>query len=592
MHSHHSDMFNGIEFGISFEVRGRIPTDPPPVPTATTTIATRTAQGDGHAKSIPVTPTDQAKESIKDGKISKDEQAALDKTPAGKGVVKDEQKRLSGAVQAAEGNDYVKNKDGKLELRDGKPIKTSDVYAGGYAGSYGVPQALDPDTDHEKRVGKLGKEQNADELQGRIDKLKADGTEIGVPELKADKDKRLAEEGKVVDVIVDKTAYVGTLEAEKAELAKSGNADAANDFQKLREEAQGPLEKFIKNDGQVYEPDVFGDDWDKVDAKPEDASKQFDTLAKQYNEHPDLLDQWAAHQGDSNDAVGNMEEHLKGIDDPDLHDKIAGRYEAAQELKGIFERYNKAKGSADGTNDRVQQIDAEIGTTNASIEDDKKVLSSESKSTLEKRLAPIDGIIPAAPTETTTTTGGGKSSTSTPTDTTQANPPHKPGASTPSDPGTDASNSNPNPTPGTGAAATPATPVKKDVKIDYTTPERQKEVLAKAQERELLPAGNTSFDAKGQAVYEVQKGDSYWRIADMSDGQPPHAFDTDHFTKMLNSNSEALGRDPGVGMLYIGDPVVLPNRSVQDLVQLLKLPETEQVEEPAPAAQPTPRNVR
>ncbi|MCW2926684.1 MAG: hypothetical protein JWM86_652 [Thermoleophilia bacterium] len=541
MHQHHVDMFNGLEAGLQLREYayggGGVSA---PSPTRTTVLHQRETKTDGKTKSMPVTPTDQAKEAIKDGRISKAEKTAFDKTPVTKEIVKDEQKRLAEAVKTATGSDHLRDKDGKLVLRDGKPTPAVN-----YAGGRGYAPVNQP-TKHEQAVADLkeSKDGNADQIKTRIEQLKADGVSASeLAPLEKKRDERLAAEGKVADVIVDKTAYVGTLEAEKAELT-SATGTQEQQRTELRTKAQDALERFIKHDGQVHEPDVFGDDWDNRET--EDPEKLFNDLAKKFKDEPKLLDQWVSHQGDQNDGVEDWDKHLSGIDDPNLYDKVLGRKQAAEELTSIFKQYNAA--DSDASSERIEQIDAEIGIVNDSIKADREVLSSETTKALDAKLAPVDGIIPSEPVVA-----------------------DRPGKTAPGTPSGSNGTENTNGQGGDNPVDKPAEPVK----IDYTKPEAQKQVIAKAQEANLLPAENVTFNGKGEAQYKVQSGDSYWRIADMSDGKAPHEFDSQHFTTMLTDNSARLNRDPQVGMLYVDDEVVIPGRNVQDLVKLLNLPLTE-----------------
>ncbi|MCB0878090.1 MAG: hypothetical protein KDC46_03830, partial [Thermoleophilia bacterium] len=124
-------------------------------------------------------------------------------------------------------------------------------------------------------------------------------------------------------------------------------------------------------------------------------------------------------------------------------------------------------------------------------------------------------------------------------------------------------------------------PKTRTVTIDYTTDENRAKVLKAAQRKHLLPKQHTSFNEKGQAVYKVQSGDSYWRIADMSDGKPSDQFDFDHFRTTLNVNSKRFGRSPESGLIHPGEKVLLKDRSIDDLVKLLGLPTTYEEEIPA-----------
>jgi hypothetical protein len=116
-------------------------------------------------------------------------------------------------------------------------------------------------------------------------------------------------------------------------------------------------------------------------------------------------------------------------------------------------------------------------------------------------------------------------------------------------------------------------------------------VLKAAQDKHLLPGGNTAFDKKGNAVYTVQSGDSFWRVADQADGRGSGGLDAGYFQQTVDTNLERLGRSDA-NYLEIGDQLVLPGRSVDELVKLLQLPTTEQVEVEEQVREQAPRGGR
>jgi hypothetical protein len=336
----------------------------------------------------------------------------------------------------------------------------------------------------------------------------------------------------------------------------------------LRTEAQPWIEQFNANGGQYYEGnDLFGDDWDASEV-------DFDRLAERFHSDPDKLAQFATVQGhnDGDDiaakSASEYQEYLADRDPADA-ERIDARFQAAQELTKVFERYDTARNSSDTSSGRIGQIDDQVGALTALNVEDRAVLSASTIAQLDAANEQTPGIIEDENTTDVEPAADEKppadETDPAPADTAPADGAE--GSSTPPEhPGTVDSSETP------GAA------------IDYNTPERRSEVLATAQEQNLLPAANTSFGADGQAVYSVQRGDSYWRISDMSDGKPSNEFDMQHFQANLQSNSQRLGRDPQVGMLDIGDEIILPNRSIDDLVKLLNLPTVEQ----APAEEPAP----
>lgn len=529
-----------------------------PAPTPTTTVHSRPVTGDaGKTKTVPVTPTDQVKEAIKDGAISKQEKTAFDKTPAASSqVLTSEQKRLSDAVKQAQGDDLERDDKGRVKLEDGKLV--------------GKPEAIINPTAHEKLVKSLGEskgDESLDQIDSRIKQLEEAGATVGLDALKQERAQRAGDEAKVVGVVEDKLALVGTLEADKLALDDSATKVAKDDYQSLRTEAQKYIEQFNANGGQYYEGnDWFGDDWDtsKVD---------FDRLAERFHDDPDKLKEFAEVQGQDDDhlrgkSTEEVGEYLANLDDSEEATKIALRYQAAQELQGIFGRYNTARDAVDGQKGQSAALDAEIGYLNDSIETDLSVLSPESIETVEKHVTPIDGIIekpevtpePTKPSDTTGHERPGKTSPTSPSEKPDGTPP-KPGE-----------------TPPAGGPDGTA--------IDYSKPAQRTQVLAQAQKQNLLPEQNVEFNDKGEAVYQVQSGDSYWRIADMSDGKPQDQFDPQHFSALVTTNSERLGRDPQVGLIHPDEQVIIQGRSVEELVKLLGLPATEDV----PAEDPGPEN--
>ncbi len=559
MHRHFEDRFDASDLGIRTATRSRLLVDGggggKPAPTPTTTLHTREVTNEKRTKSVPVTPTDQVKEAIKDGAISAKEKTAFDKSPTATAeVLTSEQSRLTDAVRKAQGDDLVRGDDGRVKIEDGKPVVNAS-------------SVLEP-TEHERRVKTLAESRGSeglDKIDERISQLEAAGASVGLEALRERRAQRAAEEAQVVDVVEDKLALVGTLEAEKVTLAAATSADAKDDYQALRTEAQKHIEQFNANGGQFYEGnDWFGDDWDTTEV-------DFDRLAERFHGDPDKLKQFAEVQGQDDDhlqgkSAEEIGEYLTSIDDTEESTRIALRHQAAQELQDIFGRYNTARDAVEGQAGRSVAIDTEIAYLNDSIETDLSALSPESLEAIEQHITPIDGILDAP-----------RSSSATPTDTPRPTEPS--GSDRPA-------NDRPNKTsPATPSGAPDATPepTVRTVDIDYSTPERRQQVLTQAQQQNLLPEQNVAFNDSGEAVYTVQPNDSYWRIADMSDGTAPHEFDSQHFTQLVTSNSERLGRDPQVGLIHPNEQVIIQHRSVAELVQLLALPTTEDVPvEPAP----------
>lgn len=531
MHLHFTDTFEGRESGLARREYARQATIDGGGGSTVPVVRHRPVKDeDGKVRKVPVTATDQVKETIKDGTFSKAEKTAFAKTPATRDIVKSEQERLSEAVRKADGT---------------RP----DRVTGGRS-AYVAPVT----TEHRQRVAELGEGETADDLTGRIKDLKDSGVTTGVELLQDRRDDRLAEEAKVVDVIVDKTAYVGTLQVEKDGLVAGGETEKID---KLRDKAAPLLEQFIAAEGQVHEGDLVGDDWDGI--KAEDADAAFDEVAEGFLDDPDRLEEFVAHQGDDHDAIENWDEHLADIDDPEMFDNVVVRKEVAEKLAPIFEQYVELQETSEGSEERIEAIDAEIDDVRSTISTDRDVLSTRSENLLDRELAPTRGIIPELPVEQTVErhaedTSGSEGSGGMGSDRNSGHP------------------TNPDITGPTGADAAERRAEQDRVeKVDYTTPEGQQRVVQQAAKRNLLPP-DVTFDKQGQAVYTVQPNDSYWRIAEMSSGKD--GLDAQHFLTTAQSNSERLGRDPVVGLIHPGEKVYIPGRSIEELVMLMDLPKT------------------
>lgn len=473
-------------------------------------------------KTVSVTPLDQVKEAVKDGKISAKEQTTFDKTPVTKTIVKDEQSRLTRALERA----------GATPSTPSSPMQP---------------------TEHTSRVIDLAQsKQQGRDLKALDTKIAHhSGTDAGLAVLKQERDARATSEQQVANVIEDRESLIGTLESEKADLKSSGSEDAANDYQSLRTDAKQWIDQFNANDGQFYEGnDLFGDDWDS-------SQVDFDRLADRFHGDPSKLEQFANVQGAKDgDSIADKstDEYMSYLADrsPGDAEKIDARLQAAQELTKIFERYNTARDATDTSGGRITQIDSQITSLTELNDRDRSVLSDETVAKLDAANQETVGILEdlsAKPKE--------------------------------SKPKTEPEPKTESKTKPDGADGTSQTT---DATVDYRSEAGRKQVLAEAQKQNLLPADHTSFDADGQAVYTVQPGDSYWHIADMSDGRAANDLDLQHFQESLNSNSQRLGRDPQVGMLYIDDKIVIPNRSIDDLVELLGLSTVE--ESPAASGPP------
>lgn len=539
MHRYFADEFNGLEFGARSTTYAMTEVAPPP--------RTRPVTGaDGKTTQVPVTPKDEVAEAIKDGKVNSAEKTVFQREDT-KQVVKDEQDRLRDAVKQAGGDPKAKPSASQRYAVESKEQKA-----------------------HRERVEELGENKesgNLEALDAQAKELEGRGHTAAAASVKAEREQRAAEEQKVLDVVEDREALVGTLEAEKVAL-EAGNADY--ELEEINAQAQALVDQFNANGGQYYEGnDLFGDDWDTAEVS-------FEQLADRFRDKPELMKDFVSSQGiNDGDLRGKDEaevfERINDYDKASDRTEVRNRYVAAQELVPLIEKYNELRETSEGGSARITEIDAEIGSLTAANEADLQVLSQETLDAHAAANEEVAGIIPEAPAEEPASDGTAPTDGTTP-------------SGDASDPASDVTGDQPSTTdagageqtPGADAAgdAAPAAPAA----IDYSAPERREQVLQAAQQASLLPAQNTTFNDAGEAVYTVQPGDSYWRISDMSDGRPPNEFDNQHFLANVSANSERLGRDPRAGLIHPNEQVVIQNRSIADLVALLQLPTVEELE--------------
>ncbi|MEO6867401.1 MAG: hypothetical protein ABI200_05220, partial [Gaiellales bacterium] len=284
MHNHFTDMFNGTDAGVRHDVRAMrvMMHDGGGGGAARPALHNRDIKVDGTTKSVPVTASEIAREAIKDGKISSKEKTAFDKSPAVREAVKSEQTRLTDAVRTTNSSQHARGEDGKLVMRNGKPIP--------------VGVSMMPTTDHEKGVWELGSTKgkvNLDVLDSQIAKLEKSGSTVGLDSLKQQRSARASDENKVANVIEKKESLVGALELEKIEIQKGLPKGAADDHRALRTDAVKWIEQLNENDGQVHGGKtlgMFGDAWDAKQTS-------FDDLAKKFHDKPELLADFAKVQG-------------------------------------------------------------------------------------------------------------------------------------------------------------------------------------------------------------------------------------------------------------------------------------------------------
>ena len=201
MHHHHEDNFNGTEAGARFAHYHRLLVDggggggtttTKPATTTSADAAERQAQADAkkETEKPKPTPVEQAKEAVKDGKISATEKKVVETAPV-KDALKGQKETLRESVNKAEGTpEHWRDENGKLILDNGKAAPNN--------------MNMWPDTEHEERVLDLTEskdKQSLDALDSQIDALKDAGVTTGLEPLDEQRAARAAEEAKVVAVI-------------------------------------------------------------------------------------------------------------------------------------------------------------------------------------------------------------------------------------------------------------------------------------------------------------------------------------------------------------------------------------------------------
>jgi len=582
MHNQFDNNFNAIEFGARF-----------------TELAKTGVDGVGNARPTysshqQAVQAEEVTKAVSNGRISKDERTTFSGDANNEILVK-QRTSLQDAVRTANG---AKDKSTGDKASEGSKRDAND----------------DVKSDHDKRVENLAKGQTLEDIDASIKSL---GDSPGVATAKLARETRVAEETKVVDVIEDKTALVGVLTAQRVNIEERLPANARDDFQALRTEASAALEQFNLYGGQKYEGGTFGDDWNTTH------DLDFDSMVKSFSgedgEDKDFIDNWAAHQGDGNDGrnpeqmanyIADLREKgdkytvkVKDAQGNEIEqeiykaDAIQLRYDAANTLADIMSRadgYLAAKEAADSAKDSFEQIDGQVASLNESIATDKTALSAETLAALDKSngtdVAPAPSTVdteherpkyrPTTPTSTGSTNKGAPSTPSpgSPSDrdeaeaAEQAATPTSTGSTNKGAPSTP-STTTPTQTNPPAETTTPPT-VTREVTIDYNTPEQRTNVLWAATAGGFIPA-NTVFNEGGEAVYTVQPNDSYWRIADQAS---PAAFEAPLFQAMIDTNSQRLQRGAHPTLIHPSEQLILPGRSIADLVALMNMPLTQTVD--------------
>ncbi|MCW2960157.1 MAG: hypothetical protein JWM90_544 [Thermoleophilia bacterium] len=558
MHQHFADTFNAIELGARIELRMFDPVignQPANIRAIEHAAEVKKAAEDKAKADAAAAAAKPAEEKLTPNQADKKAEptAITQAKTAAQEIIKDgaikpnEQTVLKGDTKV---QDAVKSEKERLETK----VAETDASKAAPAGSRGTTTTSG---DHAKLVEELGTEKRPSIEE--IDKqLKTNGispdTKTALEALRRD---RITDENKVANVIKDREALVGTLEAEKVLLKDGGTTEAGaviND-----KKTKDAFEAFKANDGQVHTGmNWFGDDWGGVaTAQKQDTLEE---MAEHFRAHPELLDDWVSRQGSDDDAINNAggaDKHVQNlIKDGKVGEatKVDIRTDAAEDLKKAFVEYNKKYESGVDAEARIADIDTEIGKLDGLNERDKAVLSKEIKDDLNAHFVADADKLPA--------------DTSVKSDTTTETHPTNPGYTGSADnmerqaeaeakAKTDASGETPKP----DAVATTK-------KVDYSTPAAQAEVVAKATEAGILPAGS-AVGSDGNAYYTVQEGDSYWAITEKASAG---GFDANLFSNTLAVNTERLGRQSNPAMIYAGEQLVLPGRSVTDLIALLNLP--------------------
>lgn len=576
MHLHHADMFDGLEFGARFaEYASKVGDAPRTPPQPQTKPEGRNTSDGMPASELKADKPDAPAQPEQKGRNTSDGLPVAE-------VEKATKARKQAEKQAQASADEVTKlvKDGVVTAGDHRKLGKqahADAIAGVKEGLEGRIADHMPDDEEyrtnawEQRIQDLTDskgDQGLDVFNEKIKELKAaDVSPSTLESLKAARDMRADTEQDVADVIKDKQALIGVLENEKATIEDDLPKGAATDFQGLRTQAQKWIDQLNANDGQIHSGSFagFGDEWDtKTDVT-------FDDLVERFGEEGDErdeLEKFASRQGMSDDAIddaGGIDSYIDDLaaENPTDAAKVKLRYDAAEKLQGIIAQYNEGQDAVSDVEDQTADLDERIDDLGSSIDTDREALSEPTLRKLDAYLergsdlseASEDGAVGAIGSAVDAVSDGVRQGADRVT-------------------GADGGQGNGGGAGGNGNAGG-GNDVTGGGPDQSNGQPAQQDVIAAARKEGLLPE-NTTFNKQGAAVYTVQPGDSYWSIAERSSGNKQ--LDTAYFAETVATNSERLGRDPKVGMLYADDQIVLPGRSYDDLVKIVDLPEQQQAE--------------
>ena len=455
-------------------------------------------------------------------------------------------------------------------------LETAIENAGGAA-----PQSIEELATYQERLQDLRESDTT--LDERDQLIEAASTSNGRADEQALRDERAALEQEVVAVVNDRTALIGTLEAERASIISELPSEAVgadgqfDDYQTLRNRAQTHIETFIENDGQFYGGnDLVGDDWDNVGSDT-DPAEFFDSLVNTLGDDEGMREAFALNQGvndeDGGDSHADMQDHIRELrenDDSETANQVEARYNAARALTDIMADYEQADSSIEGASGRLEELDTEISTLEELNTTDREVLSPVTLRRLDQRERNWSERADASNERFDELAETPASDHPSPVGAEHAAEVERDsgGAGNGSNGGTDG--------PGTSGGGTGSADAAGDRTIDYTTDARREQVLTQAVQHGYVPQ-YTSFNGEGQAVYTVQPGDSYWSVTEQSSGG---GFNRELFTTMMNTNAQRLGRQSSPELIHPNETLVIPGRNVNALVELLDLPTTRPAPQP------------
>ncbi len=540
MHSHHADMFDAIEFGARFEVRMKN-VGATGGKTHTPTAAELKKQQDAANKA----EYDRLKSKADSEKANATSKQKVD-SAAKDGHVNIKEKNT---VTNSSGLDDAKKAVKENQERLKKSIKESKGESTSYATGYGSTSV----NDHDARIKKLkdakAKGVDLDSMERRAKELDSKDPSAA----KAMREQiaaRKAEEDKVVAETKQMTELRGNNEVEAAQIENDRSTSDAEVTAKYKSRAADAMRRFNEANGKVDNSDNGEDGiWRDDDWKTPDKDATFEELSDRFKKYPKRLEEFASGQG--NGDIGGMTDeefanHVKTIRDDGERANAIARHQAAKELQGIIKDYNAERNAREAGSKRLDEIKTENEQLDKDIASNREALSESTKYQMDKENGQTVDYSDPSDSSSGSVSGGGGTSTNTET----------------------SSKSN----------DTSTSTTTKTVAIDYSKGAAHKTLVAKARKAGLIDE-HVSFNKDGQAVYKVQRGDGFWRIAQRTDGNKGSGLDGNYFQKLVATNVKRLNiRD--ANQIEIGQKMVLPGRSYDDLIKLLKLPltRTEKVE--------------